>query len=195
MQTANSISKEKTYRECYAESLEEAQEWLRKAWEDEENTIREKWVVVDVFDLLNAPKEPIFIACDEESAYRRGFTHGFAKALELSGKLHRRLGFSRTTEIVNILENWFSSVLMPWRYRAHQDCRSRQSVKLCGTPNFSHTSWYELRQKVFARDRVCVWCGSDQRLECDHIIPVSEGGLPTLENLQTLCVKCHRNVD
>ncbi|MFB9072289.1 HNH endonuclease [Citricoccus parietis] len=29
-------------------------------------------------------------------------------------------------------------------------------------------------------------------LEVDHIVPVSKGGLSTIENLQTLCWKCNR---
>lgn len=46
---------------------------------------------------------------------------------------------------------------------------------------------------VFQRDKgLCVWCGTDQTIEYDHIIPVSKGGLPIISNLQLLCRSCNR---
>ena len=46
---------------------------------------------------------------------------------------------------------------------------------------------------VFQRDKGrCVWCGTDQAIEYDHIQPVSKGGQPTLNNLQLLCRSCNR---
>jgi HAMP domain-containing protein len=38
----------------------------------------------------------------------------------------------------------------------------------------------------------CVRCGSQERLEFDHIIPVSRGGATTERNLQLLCEVCNR---
>jgi len=49
-----------------------------------------------------------------------------------------------------------------------------------------------LRQKVFLRDGFeCLKCGSADRLNADHIIPVANGGRTTIENLQTLCAPCN----
>jgi 5-methylcytosine-specific restriction enzyme A len=61
-------------------------------------------------------------------------------------------------------------------------------------------SW--ARYRVLHRDRgICAHCGADvsdrlpgqpHRWEADHVIPVEDGGLSALENLQTLCIPCHR---
>lgn len=54
----------------------------------------------------------------------------------------------------------------------------------------------ELRRAVFLRDYgQCFLCPRDGResgWEADHIRPKSLGGKDVLENLRTLCLKCHR---
>lgn len=52
----------------------------------------------------------------------------------------------------------------------------------------------DVRAAVLTRDgSKCVKCGKTEKLEIDHIIPVSKGGKGVLENLQTLCVSCNRS--
>lgn len=56
---------------------------------------------------------------------------------------------------------------------------------------------YALQQACFRRDRwTCVKCGfkgkpNAGQLHCDHIVPRSEGGPDTLDNVETLCTPCH----
>lgn len=54
----------------------------------------------------------------------------------------------------------------------------------------------ELRRAVFLRDYgTCALCGKDAReigWEADHRVPTSLGGKNCLENLRTLCLKCHK---
>lgn len=57
--------------------------------------------------------------------------------------------------------------------------------------------WVKLRNKVrpriLLRDSYrCVRCGSSERLEVDHILPIRHGGGNEDENLQTLCRRCNR---
>ena len=53
--------------------------------------------------------------------------------------------------------------------------------------------WAALRLRVFERDGYrCRKCGKAGRLECDHVVPVAQGGAPyDPANLQTLCRGCH----
>ena len=52
----------------------------------------------------------------------------------------------------------------------------------------------KVRLFVWQRDKgQCVKCGSRERLEFDHIIPVVEGGSSTERNIQLLCEPCNRS--
>ena len=51
----------------------------------------------------------------------------------------------------------------------------------------------DVRIFVWRRDGgKCVKCGSREKLEYDHIIPVSKGGSNTARNVELLCEKCNR---
>ncbi len=50
----------------------------------------------------------------------------------------------------------------------------------------------KIRRQILARDGYrCVVCGSQERLEADHVVPVSRGGPHTVANGRTLCRPCH----
>jgi 5-methylcytosine-specific restriction endonuclease McrA len=66
-----------------------------------------------------------------------------------------------------------------------------ESVDSDGEPDRHIPS--EVKLNVWRRDSgKCVKCGSQERLEYDHIIPVSKGGSNTERNVQLLCEKCNR---
>gem|GEM_PF-108577 len=58
----------------------------------------------------------------------------------------------------------------------------------------------KLRKSILERDGyTCQKCGASQKnepnllLEVDHIVPISKGGITSVENLQTLCWRCNRS--
>lgn len=56
--------------------------------------------------------------------------------------------------------------------------------------------WLVIRSRVFARDGyICTYCGSGPGgdLECDHIIPIVQGGSNDDDNLTTACKPCNRS--
>jgi 5-methylcytosine-specific restriction endonuclease McrA len=48
-----------------------------------------------------------------------------------------------------------------------------------------------LSRRVWERDRVCVYCGSDVALEIDHVLPWSRGGPTIAGNLVLACRPCN----
>lgn len=54
--------------------------------------------------------------------------------------------------------------------------------------------WNVLRERVMERDaNACTACGSRQKpLVCHHVVPLSQGGSNSPQNLRTLCDPCHR---
>lgn len=55
--------------------------------------------------------------------------------------------------------------------------------------------WAAIRVSVFERDKhTCQYCGvKSARLECDHVIPVANGGSHDEGNLKTACQPCNRS--
>jgi hypothetical protein len=51
-----------------------------------------------------------------------------------------------------------------------------------------------VRIAVWRRDSGrCARCGSREKLEYDHIIPLAEGGASTVRNIELLCERCNRS--
>lgn len=137
-------------------------------------------------------ESPQSVKDEYEHFFRAGVEAGFDFAIECIEKLHREKGFSRPSEIRNILLEW-SNGFMKWRhgFRGGDD-RDWASGEQLKTLRFDHESWASIRARVLRRDRECQRCGDVLQLEVDHIIDVQYGGLPTDDNLRALCKVCHK---
>lgn len=164
------------------------------AWAVREHKCYHTPEVEDVVDLVNGPTAPDFFKHDTETSYRRGYMHGMAQAVEMIRSLHRK-GFVRSTEISNIIEDWNHNILGPWRGRVAFDIQNgskRGPDPMEGHPTFTHESWPSIRERILRRDNgKCVAWGDVIKVQVDHIFPVQDGGIPTDDNLQSLCIGCH----
>lgn len=122
-----------------------------------------------------------------ERQYRKGYMHGYGQAMDDLLEALTNGKFPRHKEAWNHIARFYDTALRKW---GDSPCKGVQ-VPPHAPPV---TSWVIVREQTFDRDgRRCVWCGSSSNLECDHILPVKDGGTSDLDNLRTLCAKCHQN--
>ena len=50
---------------------------------------------------------------------------------------------------------------------------------------------YSKRNIMFRDDHTCVYCGTNDQLTVDHVVPVSRGGKTSFENCVTACFTCN----
>ena len=62
--------------------------------------------------------------------------------------------------------------------------RPMEEIPLPGKKRIDRTDWYIPES--------CVRCGFKGIMEADHIVALEDGGLNCKDNMQLLCVQCHR---
>jgi 5-methylcytosine-specific restriction endonuclease McrA len=89
-------------------------------------------------------------------------------------------------ERVNIVSEYDTVVHSPTaEFRLPSVVSLKTYVKPSRTPAFT-------RFNVFLRDKfMCQYCGSDDDLTFDHVVPRSKGGQTTWENVVTACSPCN----
>lgn len=87
------------------------------------------------------------------------------------------------------IDKWYDKISKKWRLKLRGELNTK-SNKRKRNPIDS-----KLRHECFKRDNYrCLECGNtnkESQLHADHIIPVSQGGVDELDNLQTLCEVCN----
>lgn len=83
-------------------------------------------------------------------------------------------------------------------HKAQQQARRKASAYATATryANYKDQRWLELRRRYLQMHDHCDKCGSREKLQVHHIIPVRLAPSLFLEinNLMTLCESCHRVV-
>jgi 5-methylcytosine-specific restriction protein A len=75
--------------------------------------------------------------------------------------------------------------------------QQREQQRGTATQRGYDATWRRVRAQVLARDRwQCVLCASRGHItiaeECDHILPLVDGGTHAPDNLRALCRACHQ---
>jgi hypothetical protein len=70
-----------------------------------------------------------------------------------------------------------------------------ERLRRMSSNDFSGTKRKQIDDTILAailqRDKNCCFCGADDELQFDHILPVSHGGNNEIENLRILCRACN----
>ena len=71
--------------------------------------------------------------------------------------------------------------------------RQRSRRLLRGQPRKAYGSRYARKRKRWIVGRVCAFCGGEDELTVDHVVPLARGGsLMDKGNWRALCLPCHK---
>lgn len=57
------------------------------------------------------------------------------------------------------------------------------------------SSYYRWREVIMNYlENICYYCGTTQKLNIHHVIPLSSGGKNEMANLEVVCVECHKKL-
>jgi len=65
--------------------------------------------------------------------------------------------------------------------------RDRRRAKMKSNGTFKVTN----KDLVRIYEKPCVFCGANQNIQIDHVIPIAKGGVHGIGNLQPLCQSCN----
>lgn len=74
--------------------------------------------------------------------------------------------------------------------KAFQENNRRRAKVNQAEGSFTKKEWTSLLETYGGK---CLSCGSNIKMEADHVIPISRGGSNSIDNIQPLCLKCNRS--
>lgn len=77
-----------------------------------------------------------------------------------------------------------------WRKRNPEKARNGNHQRRAATRNAPPAV---LERIAYLLTQPCAYCGADQDIEIDHIIPLSRGGRHEADNLAAACPRCNRS--
>jgi 5-methylcytosine-specific restriction endonuclease McrA len=66
--------------------------------------------------------------------------------------------------------------------------KSKRRSRMVG-PSFTTKEWIQLKEQY---GNICLCCKEIIPLTPDHVVPISQNGSNTIDNIQPLCIQCNR---
>ena len=126
----------------------------------------------------------------------RGVPQNFVEAYKFA-ILAAAKGLEETLELRDAIKDTLSpSQIEEGQLRA--EIETRRLLLSAGEENIETAERQPIpssvRREVWRRDEgKCARCGSRDKLEYDHIVPVAKGGSNTARNIELLCESCNRS--
>ena len=103
--------------------------------------------------------------------------------------------FEHEAEYLANRQRWARSHSKQYQHKYNTVTRYRSDTKSKQYNFYRTTTWSRLRQQALDRDHyICQYCGQPNSKTVDHIVPIEydEQLKASLDNLATICRKCHR---
>jgi len=138
--------------------------------------------------ILRLNKEPMKIAIFSGSSFAEGKHTGYVWVFK--GYVYEVKGFYSDDEIKLLILEDFDKERRYFEKLKVKFGEPQESESVYERPRIPES----VRIEVWRRDGgKCARCGSREKLEYDHIVPISKGGSNTARNIELLCEKHNRS--
>lgn len=118
-----------------------------------------------------------------------------AEVVSLEGDRFTTYDFTSWRELSTYREQFFGDEDDDWVRTVNSEIRVPRVIRLFGYDKLPKQTVKFNRRNIFARDHnLCQYCGKKYptaELSLDHVVPRSQGGLNTWENIVCACVSCN----
>jgi 5-methylcytosine-specific restriction endonuclease McrA len=118
-----------------------------------------------------------------------------AEVVSLEGDRFTTYDFTSWRELSAFRDQFFGEEDDDWVRTVNSEIRVPRVIRLLGYDKLPKQTVKFNRRNIFARDHnLCQYCGKKYptaELSLDHVVPRSQGGLNTWENIVCACVACN----
>ena len=103
---------------------------------------------------------------------------------------HRRFCMANPTAVAAHRAHFRTAHPDAWRENARRQKRVRRARIANVLATLTAAEWNAILE---AAGHACIYCGSQEKITQDHLIPISRGGDHTAENVAPACLPCNQS--